>query len=313
MTTHHVYVHSQHGAEAIREGYSWPGFLLTWVWAFDKHLWKTGLGLLVLQLAMVGLIYAGLAANASLWVIGAVLVELLSRAFVGLSGSYWRENSMDRRGFVFEASVPAATPKEAIERALHSLAATPALARQADDRGRSWTVPAAVAAALLVLIFGAVWSGRDEPEPVAHRPAEEPATAAPTDQQQEPDPAPPTERRLTPSLARSQSESPTMRVLPATSAPATVAVPRPVTAAAAPVAQDSTAQGAAPAATTPPAGTDSGSERSPAAMESAWHRYYSPPANCVNPANWDDYVECTNHKIRAREAFENKWSAGQLR
>lgn len=88
MTTYHVYVSARQGGEAIREGFSWPGFLLTWIWAFDKRLWKTGLGLLFMQLALIGLVYAGRVNDAPRWVIAALLVDSLSRLFVGLQGSY---------------------------------------------------------------------------------------------------------------------------------------------------------------------------------------------------------------------------------
>ncbi len=176
MTTHHVYVHDRHGTEAIKEGFSWPGFLLTWIWAFDKHLWRTGAGLLVVQLGVVGVVYAGRAAEAPLWTIAAVLVDLLCRAFVGQFGNYWRENSMDSRGFVFEGTTQAATPAEARGRVLGAAqigdSAGPGLAR--------FRAPAAIlATVVLVAIVSALWPDRDAPAPTAQRPDAEPAKAEP--------------------------------------------------------------------------------------------------------------------------------------
>lgn len=42
---------------------------------------------------------------------------------------------------------------------------------------------------------------------------------------------------------------------------------------------------------------------SPAEIEAAWARHYKPAAKCIEPADWDTYVECVNTMMREREAF----------
>jgi hypothetical protein len=40
----------------------------------------------------------------------------------------------------------------------------------------------------------------------------------------------------------------------------------------------------------------------------AWAAYYSPPASCEHPADWNAQVECGNQYMRAKKAFETQWS-----
>lgn len=40
-----VYHHPTHGYEAVKEGFSWPGFFFVYMWAFSKKMWLLGLGL----------------------------------------------------------------------------------------------------------------------------------------------------------------------------------------------------------------------------------------------------------------------------
>ena len=308
MTKHHVYIHDRHGTEAIKEGFSWPGFLLTWMWAFDKHLWRTGAGLLVVQLGVVGVVYAGRAAEAPLWTIAAVLVDLLCRAFVGQFGNYWRENSMDSRGFVFEGTTQAATPAEARGRVLGAAhigdSAGPGLAR--------FRAPAAIlATVLLVAIVSALWPDRDAPAPAAQRPDAEPAIAEPAAR---PEAARPEQEASAPPVGPLR---PLDRSLPR-STPAVVS--RPPTSLSRPAAGNPAPQSASTGTPAPPSGAAPAGavgpvpviDRSPAAKEAAWHRYFRPSANCSDPPDWDAYVECANQQIRARAAFDQKWAAGQL-
>lgn len=225
---------------------------------------------------------------------------------------------MDRRGFAFEASVQAATAGAAIERALPGGAAA-TLAPQDIAWRMPRALPGLVGAALVLAILGAVWSWLREPEPVAGRPTDgpaniaEPAVAGPAGEQGLASSALRGGQQPAPDIARSPPERPPGWTLPPTRAPTGPEMNRPVTNAA-PGGQVSATPGDTSSGRSmpPPAGGDAGGDRSQAAMESAWLRYFQPSANCVNPADWDTYVECTNQEIRERQAFEQKWSAGQL-
>ncbi len=47
---------------------------------------------------------------------------------------------------------------------------------------------------------------------------------------------------------------------------------------------------------------------SPAEIEAAWSRHYKPAPKCVEPADWDTYVECINSMMRQHDAFVTKYS-----
>ena len=46
-----------------------------------------------------------------------------------------------------------------------------------------------------------------------------------------------------------------------------------------------------------------------AAMEAAWNAEWKVSAECEHPADWDSQVECGNRYIRARRAFEERWTS----
>ncbi len=49
------------------------------------------------------------------------------------------------------------------------------------------------------------------------------------------------------------------------------------------------------------------------AKEAAFKRFYEPSPNCMNPDARGSSVECANEYLRASEAFERKWAAGEAR
>ena len=46
-------------------------------------------------------------------------------------------------------------------------------------------------------------------------------------------------------------------------------------------------------------------------MQQAWQKAYETPADCVNPSTEQQFVECTNHKMRAKQQFEEAWRQGK--
>ena len=41
--------------------------------------------------------------------------------------------------------------------------------------------------------------------------------------------------------------------------------------------------------------------------QAAWAAFYSPPASCEHPVDWNAQVECGNQYMRAKKVFEQKW------
>jgi hypothetical protein len=368
MATYHVYVHERLPDEAIRDGFSWPGFVLGWFWAFRKRLYRTGVSCLVAEIVLIGGFFFAQAAHATLWALGALLAAILVRAFIGLRGTYWRENSMGWRGFQFAESVQAEDADLAIARALrvsrtstttiHAATGSPGAASGAGVGGMARTsgaggpekaatisemdfeklglapasqarssesqldagngtagrtiggmaraagrkparkVLAFAAAALVLVIAGGlvIWSqvGRHElTTPPSEVPDDEGAVAADA----------------------VEASAPVVDAGPgAGAAPAPPASTGPLPVTGTPAAAGSQASAnATQGRPAPPTGPPAIRDRSPAAKAAAWDRYYRQPSNCVNPKDWDAYVECVNQRIRARDAFEQKWRSGELR
>lgn len=108
-----VYKHKELGYEAIKQGFSWPGFFFTWIWALVKKLWVHGLVLFVIVPALNTVGFTLLEGN-SLGIILGLIFIFLPSFIVGMKGNYWREESMSQRGYEFIASVEANTADGAL-------------------------------------------------------------------------------------------------------------------------------------------------------------------------------------------------------
>jgi hypothetical protein len=124
MNKYKVYKHSVLGYEIIKEGFSWPGFFFTWIWAFLKKLNTQGAILLPvvfisnsLGLALTGPVVfisnsLGLALTLTrpdVWanIILSLVLVFGPGVFVGKKGNSWREKSMTQRGFELKEEIEA--------------------------------------------------------------------------------------------------------------------------------------------------------------------------------------------------------------
>jgi hypothetical protein len=100
---------------AVKRGFSWPGFLFSWIWAFSRGLWLHGAIIIAIGLAIgfVDLIFFG----ASRWL--AELLVLILNIVVGVRGNSWRSRKLERNGYEFTALIEARSPASAV--AAHSL------------------------------------------------------------------------------------------------------------------------------------------------------------------------------------------------
>ena len=112
MRKYKVYFSPQGDAQAVKEGWSWPGFFFTFIWALVKKLWLAGL--------------CGFAANNVLNYFAAsaggdneLLLMVAANAAVmvlfGSQGNKWRAANLAANGFALKGTVEAADGDEAIE------------------------------------------------------------------------------------------------------------------------------------------------------------------------------------------------------
>ena len=90
-----VYSHPALGLQAVKHGFSWPGFFFTWIWMLICRMWLGGTIVLVVMVVVALFVPA-------LWSISFVVCLV-----VGMQGNAWRRNRLRERGFERVRSVQA--------------------------------------------------------------------------------------------------------------------------------------------------------------------------------------------------------------
>lgn len=114
MRTFDVYRHASDGHEAVKQGFSWPAFFFTWIWALLKKLWGQGLALIVLIITLT--------ASESLFqqhgeesgTLIMLFIQLAVSVWVGTQGNRWRIDSLGKRGYQHVVTVSAENPAAAV-------------------------------------------------------------------------------------------------------------------------------------------------------------------------------------------------------
>ncbi|MEN8133173.1 MAG: DUF2628 domain-containing protein [Pseudomonadota bacterium] len=117
MYKYNVYKHPILGYEPIKQGFSWPGFFFTWVWAFVKKIWVIGVVLLIAVLIANNIGFALTDVGVGGAFIG-LFLTLIPMISAGMLGNDWRKDSMRRRGYNLECSVMAETSDGALAEAI---------------------------------------------------------------------------------------------------------------------------------------------------------------------------------------------------
>jgi hypothetical protein len=122
MNSYKIYTDLKGNIETVKMGWSWSAFVFTWIWALKKKVWSiTTLttGILILSISFSFIITAitpELAPNISfniLFIYGSYLILGFS-FLMGVKGSQWYENTLLKKGAVFQSIIIAKTSEEAI-------------------------------------------------------------------------------------------------------------------------------------------------------------------------------------------------------
>jgi hypothetical protein len=108
-----VYVHPDGRRQAVKRGFSWPGFFLTWIWAFAKGLLDWGAGVLVASFVIMAIARSGKPVLVLLGLVGGVGLRLI----VGSDGNAARERALLASHWQLLGTLPALTPEDALARA----------------------------------------------------------------------------------------------------------------------------------------------------------------------------------------------------
>jgi hypothetical protein len=118
MHKYRIYNREKGEIRAVKQGWSWPAFFFSWIWAFTKGLIAIGVGVIV-YLNFLDRIF-------SRELLG-ILATLACDVWLGVKGNKFVENNLIKKGFKFTGTVYAATAKGAIAYFLSS--------RSEEDRG----------------------------------------------------------------------------------------------------------------------------------------------------------------------------------
>lgn len=103
-----IYQHPTGKQEAVKQGWSWPGFFFGPIWALVKKLW--GLGALLLVAVIV---LSAVPAGTEVGML-TTLIMLVIYIVCGVNGNKWREKNLVSRGYEHLDTVSAANPDGAI-------------------------------------------------------------------------------------------------------------------------------------------------------------------------------------------------------
>lgn len=106
MKQYKVFEHPSGKIEAVKQGWSWPAFLFSFVWAMVKKMWSIGIGLFILSLIFISMVgkQADLLFHA---------ISVIVSVIFGIYGNSWREKNLESRGYKVKGTVTAANPGEA--------------------------------------------------------------------------------------------------------------------------------------------------------------------------------------------------------
>jgi|TARA_B100000315_G_scaffold257686_1_gene307325 hypothetical protein len=114
MKVYNIYENPVNMLEAVKQGWSWPGFFFNWLWCFVKKM--HGLGF-----ALIGTFFALGLLSGLLEISGEVglslIVNLLAfgvSIYVGSNGNVKRQENLVSRGYELKTTVTASNPEGAI-------------------------------------------------------------------------------------------------------------------------------------------------------------------------------------------------------
>ena len=114
IKTYKVYRHPVQGYQAVKDGFSWPGFLFTGVWLLYKRLWWHAAAFFLLAVLLV-LIESGFDKEENTAGIFLTLwVQIGIYIFVGFKGNEWQATNLLNRGYQLMDTVQAESPDAAI-------------------------------------------------------------------------------------------------------------------------------------------------------------------------------------------------------
>lgn len=104
MNQYSILQHPTRGLEAVKNGWSWPAFLFTWIWAFVKRLYVIG------WIALLAVMVLSSVPIPEAWLVGNLIISIA----LGAKGNELRVKRLRDSGYEEVATVEARTPDAAL-------------------------------------------------------------------------------------------------------------------------------------------------------------------------------------------------------
>lgn len=95
--------------EAVKDGWSWPGFFFNWIWAFAKGLNKLGALLVIAHLALVVVSLQNELLNVVAGIVGMAIP-----VWVGAMGNKMRGQRLEEEGYTRVGTIEASSEEAAV-------------------------------------------------------------------------------------------------------------------------------------------------------------------------------------------------------
>lgn len=108
-----LYEHPTKGIEAVKQGWSWPGFFFVIFWSLFKKLWVVSIAIIAfLMVLQFGLEMSGASLSTldNISTISGIVISI----YLGMSGNQLREKNLKSRGFECLGEVSASNPDAAL-------------------------------------------------------------------------------------------------------------------------------------------------------------------------------------------------------
>lgn len=109
MKQYNIYENHAGLKNAVKQGWSWPGFCFSWIWCFVKKIYGEGISILVILFIFTS---AGVQNEVMRTI--ALVVPLGIAITLGASGNKLREKNLSKRGWEKKKTITAENPEAAI-------------------------------------------------------------------------------------------------------------------------------------------------------------------------------------------------------
>ncbi|MDB6064855.1 MAG: ABC-type transport system involved in multi-copper enzyme maturation, permease component [Pedosphaera sp.] len=147
MSAYRVFKHPEKGYQAVKRGFSWPGFFFTGLWALACRMWLTGIILVAFAIPLSKYLLVFWHENPLFY----SAVQLIFGALVGFNGNFWRSNHLQNRGYFLIGTINARDRQDALAKIASNNGVIPAALKAGSQSDGLIAMPAKVQGLLAIV------------------------------------------------------------------------------------------------------------------------------------------------------------------